>query len=190
MGPIETNTLKKFRLTTVFIVSILTFSWLAWTHFHGGVQSHHILDQKDLPAISNWWSAILLPVLTWMLTGRIKKRIDKNSDTANQQPFNKTNVLSRFILGLFFGIMLSISFIHGYKLFLDNVLYVILVFSFAIPIYYSEFILGFILGMTYTFGAILPAAFISLVSAVGFVIYKYIRPIILKWTKSILSKSS
>lgn len=150
--------MKMFRLSTVIIVSLLTGSWLAWAHFHGGVPGHHILAQEDLPAISNGWSIILLPVLTWVLTGKIKKRIEKSSGSDNQQPFNKTNVLSRFILGLLLGIMLSISFIHGYKLFLDNVLYVILILSFAIPIYYSEFILGFILAMTYTFGSILPAA--------------------------------
>jgi hypothetical protein len=78
-----------------------------------------------------------------------------------------------------FGLLLSISFTYEYKPFLDNVLYIIIVLSFIIPVFYSEFILGFILGMTYTFGAIIPTVFILIIAVVGLVAYRIIRPIIL-----------
>ncbi len=42
--------------TTVITLSMLVL--LTWQHFHGGVPSHHILQQKDLPEISNWWGAL------------------------------------------------------------------------------------------------------------------------------------
>jgi hypothetical protein len=79
--------------------------------------------------------------------------------------------------------LIAVSFTNDYKLFLDNVIYVLLVFSLIFPIYYSEFILGFIIGMTYTFGAILPTIFILIIAALGFLIYRFIRPLMLRATK-------
>ena len=95
--------------------------------------------------------------------------------------------LKKFVLRpkkLILGILIAVSFTNGYNLFLDNVLYVFLVLSMIFPIYYSEFILGFILGMTYTFGAILPTIFILIIAAFGFLLYKFIRLLILRVTKT------
>lgn len=169
------------------LVTILIIGLLAWTHFHGGVPSHHILDQKDLPEISNWWSGLLLPVLTWFLLGRIEKRIGKQELQTQQieNPYPRT--LGLFLIGLAFAILLATSFTFEYKPFLDSVLYIILGLSLIIPIYYSEFILGFIIGMTFTFGAILPTAFILILAAFGFLIYRFIRPQILKIAKRLRS---
>jgi len=54
----------KIKAIIVGVVTFLIFSFLFWEYFHGGVTSHHILHQKDLPSISNWWSGIFLPILT------------------------------------------------------------------------------------------------------------------------------
>lgn len=66
------------------VITLFIFSILLWDHIHGGVQSHHILDQEELPAISNWWGGLLLPVLSWILLGRIEKRLSKKA--ASQSP--------------------------------------------------------------------------------------------------------
>ena len=55
----------KIICTTIITLSILLL--LTWQHFHGGVPSHHILQQKDLPEISNWWGALFLPIISWLL---------------------------------------------------------------------------------------------------------------------------
>ena len=174
--------MRKIIITS--IITILIFGLLFWQYFHGGVPGHHILQQKDLPEISNWWGGLLLPALTWILLGRIEKRLTKQ-DSLTQQAKNQNIAFIRlFLLGLIFGILIAVSFTNGYKIFLDNVLYVFLVLSLIFPIYYSEFILGFILGMTYTFGAILPTIFVLIIAALGFLIYKFIRPLILRVTKT------
>jgi uncharacterized protein YacL len=185
MDKIQSDNLKKLRLIITVIISILILGLLIWDYFHDGVPSHHILDQKNLPAISNWWSAILLPILTWILLGKIKSRIENQTKIDSQYKSAITRVLVRFSIGLVFGIILSVSFINNYKPFLDNVLYLLLILSFIAPIFFSEFILGFVLGMTYTFGAILPTAFILIMAAIGFVIYRFIRPLIMKLAKKI-----
>jgi len=170
----------KIKALIVGVVTIFIFGFLSWEHFNGGVTSHHLLGQEDFPSISNWWSGLLLPILTWFLLSRIEKRLDKQASHTQQTNNSISKVFWFFLTGVIFGILLSISFMNEYKPFLDNVLYILIALSFIIPIYYSEFILGFILGMTFTFGAIIPTLFILIMAVIGLVIYKFIRPIILR----------
>ncbi len=173
------NTVK----TKVLITGIVTFfivSILIWEYFNGGVPSHHILHQKELPAISNWWSGIVLPILTWILLGRIEKRHNNQAPLTQKTNYLNSKIIGLFIIGLVFAIFIAAAFTYEYTTFLDYVIYFFLILSFIIPIYYSEFILGFVLGMTYTFGAILPTAFILILAAVGALIYRFIRPFIVK----------
>jgi hypothetical protein len=175
----QSQELTKIKAFIVGIVTILMFSFLFWEYFHEGVTTHYILHQKDLPSISNWWGGILLPVLTWFLLSRIEKRLNKENSETEQSNKALNKVFWIFLTGLVLGLLLSISFTYEYKPFLDNVLYIIIVLSFIIPVFYSEFILGFILGMTYTFGAIIPTVFILIIAVIGLVAYRIIRPIIL-----------
>jgi hypothetical protein len=171
---------NKIKTIIVGLVTVLILTFLLWEHFHGGVTSHHILHSKDLPAISNWWSGLLLPILTWFLLGREEKRLDQNATVPQQSNRAMSKVVWIFIVGLVLGIVLAASFTYAFRPFLDNVLYILIVLSFFIPLFYAEFILGFILGMTYTFGAILPTVFILVIAGIGWVIYRYIRPLILR----------
>lgn len=157
-------------------VTVLILCFLFWEHFHGGVASHHILQQQNLPVISNWWSGLLLPVLTWFLIGRTEKRIGNQASQGQQINKLHNKALLLFITGLGLGVLIATSFTNEYSAFLDNVPYIILVLSLIIPIFYAEFILGFILGMTYTFGAILPTVFILLLAIFGILTYRFIRP--------------
>lgn len=157
-------------------VTVLILCFLFWEHFHGGVASHHILQQQNLPVISNWWSGLLLPGLTWFLIGRTEKRIGKQALQGQQTKKLHNKALQLFITGLGLGVLIATSFTNEYIVFLDNVPYIILVLSLIIPIFYAEFILGFILGMTYTFGAILPTVFILLLAIFGILTYRFIRP--------------
>ncbi|MBD1396201.1 hypothetical protein H9Q13_03405 [Pontibacter sp. JH31] len=174
------------------IVTVLVLSLLIWEHYHGGIASHHILQQQNLPAISNWWSGLSLPVLTWFLVGISEKRIGKQSSQGQQTRNLQIQALRLFVTGLGLGVLIATSFTNGYSAFLDNIPYIILVLSLIIPIFYAEFILEFITGMTYTFGAILPTVFIFLLALIGILTYRFIRPAIVMLTvklKSGLHKS-
>ena len=157
------------------IITVAILSLLIWQYFHGGVPAHYLLQKKELPAISNWWGALLLPVLTWILLGRIEKRLHKQGATTPLTSKQKLRIVGLFLLGLVLGLSIAISFTYDYKPYLDNVLYMILVLSILVPIFYTEFMLGFVLGMIYTFGAVLPTVFIVVIAGVGFVIYRFIE---------------
>jgi len=172
--------LNNLRVIVTVIVTIFIGALLGWSYYHGGVPSHHILNRKDLPAISNGWGILLLPCLSWFLMGSIKNRIGKASGVN----FADSNSLARicwlFLGGLVLGLLLAISFSYDFKPFLDNVLYLLLILSLLVPIYYAEFILGFVLGMTFTFGAMLPTVFILILAGIGWLLFRFVRPLIIR----------
>ena len=170
---------KKYFKTSIYftlIVTIAIWSLLAWQHYHGGVPSHHILHREDLPAISNWWGGLLLPLLTWFLVYRIQKRMIRGNIENPLTPSHRIKTLYGFIGALFFGILLSILFILGYSGILGYMILALLLFGLFFPIYRAEYLLGFVVGMTFTFGAVLPTVFGSILVLLSAMLYLYVRP--------------
>ncbi|OAQ41889.1 hypothetical protein A5893_01870 [Pedobacter psychrophilus] len=155
-----------------FTVLVILFVWLnlIWDYFHTGVPTHHILQREDLPGVSNWWGGLAVPLISWFLLIRIAKRV--NIKMAISNIYNPS--IYTFLGSLFFGIILSFFFtissnITGYMM-------IGLIFlSFFIQLYKAEFLLGFIIGMTYTFGGILPIAIGSLLIILFTINYKLVR---------------
>jgi len=162
----------KTRLYCTAIIAIVIWSLLVWDHFHGGVPSHHVLHREDLPAFSNWWGGFLIPLLTWFLFSRIQGRISKNSALDTTIP---ANVFYGFLSALIFGILLSIFFTAGFE---ELPLYMIIgliLTSLFLPIYRAECFLGFVVGMIYTFGGVLPILIVSILTLLGAILYLIVR---------------
>lgn len=160
--------LPKRRFLLTLLVALCIWSLLIWQYFHGGVPSHHLLHRNDLPSVSNWWGGILLPFLTWFLVGRVNIREGAKNTNA---------VIGGFFGALFYGIALSASFVNGFEQISSLMGPGLLIIALFFPIYRSQYFLGFVIGMAYTFGALLPTGFGVVVGLISFVIYNYIRPI-------------
>lgn len=123
---------------------------LWWEHAHGGILRHHLLNDPSLPAISNAWGIVVLPVLGaaagWGLTRRSEAR------TGVVAP-----ALAGFIGALCAGIALSVAFVTGGEAVATQVMVGILAASVVFPAYRAEYLFGFVLGMTFVFGPVLPA---------------------------------
>jgi hypothetical protein len=89
------------------------------------------------------------------------------------------NILYGFAGALFFGILLSIFFTLGYSELPGYMIAGLFLLALFIPVYRAECLLGFVIGMTYTFGAVLPTAFGSVLVLVSAILYLYIRRAIL-----------
>jgi hypothetical protein len=165
----------KTRLYVTALVSVAIWLLLIWDYKHGGVPSHHLLNSKDLPAFSNWWGGIFIPFLTWFLLFRVHKRVNK---TAELSTF-PSSILYAFIAALCFALLLSLTFTMGLADIPFYLLVALLVVALFIPIYRAECFLGFVLGMTYTFGGVLPILIVSILTLLGSVLYLVIRPAIL-----------
>lgn len=169
------NPFSKKRLYFTGIVTVGIWSLLMWNHFHGGVPSLHIFHQEDLPKISNWWGGILLPLLSLFLTYRIQRRITRSNDIKSNPLIFPKKYAYRFLSALSFGILLSVLFTLGYSNLSGYMLYGIFLMALIFPIYRAECFLGFVIGMTFTFGAVLPTLVGAIIALIGFFLYQYVR---------------
>jgi hypothetical protein len=179
----------KTRIYLTAIVTILIWLLLAWDHYHGGVPSHHLLADKDLPAVSNWWGGLLLPVLTWFLLYRIDERI---SGKKNLYPHISTSnsAIFGFISALLFGVVLSVFFSMGNQNVPGYMLLALFPAAIIFPISKSEYLLGFVLGMTFTFGPVLPILIGAILIILAATLYFTIRPGIIFITSKFLQSKS
>ncbi|MDX1673276.1 MAG: hypothetical protein R3314_00635 [Longimicrobiales bacterium] len=153
---------------------------LGWELTHGGVKSHHLLANPDLPAISNWWGLLILPGLGWVASRVVAGRA-RNDDGA------VTRAGAGFVGAAMVGIALSAAFTAGYDSTSSLLFFGVLASGLVLPVYRAEYIFGFVLGMTFVFGSVLPliaacvAAAIS--AAAGFVIRPAFASLLRKvWT--------
>ena len=144
------------RLYFTAIVTFAIWTLLVWNYFHGGIPSHHLLADENLPEVSNIWGGILLPALTWFLLYRIQVRINRRNNANSSATYSVSRILYGFAAAVLFGIVLSTFFTFGNTDVPGYMLILLFLLAVFIPVYRSEYILGFVIGMTYTFGAVLP----------------------------------
>lgn len=169
------NLTFKNRLLFTAIVSILMWAFLAWEYFNGGVTTHHLLQSDDFPGFSNWWGAITTPLVTWGLLYLIHLR------TLKAAPKNESSsIIYGFVGFLLYAILVSYLFstVAGSENILFYMALGLIALSFFVPIYKPECLLGYLLGMTFTFGSILSLLFGIIFWTVYFIAYKLPRGII------------
>lgn len=171
---------KKIGLAVLAIVSVGVWALLIWEHYHGGVPSHSFLARKDMPSISNWWGGLLLPLLTYFSLYRIQKRIEGTGEN-NLIPAKQLQSIGLlFVLGLTYTGLMSYCFLTD-KSDLNGLLFQgLFLLALILPIYRVEFLLGFVMGMTYTFGAILPTFIGSFLVGISYIAHKLVYPFVLK----------
>lgn len=161
----------KTKIITTIVIAFLVLAMLLLEHFRGGVISHHLFDNENLPKISNWWGLLIIPTISWFALSLIQKDNIINKDT--QKPISKSQIYG-FIAGFLFGVVMTLLFysslgIHNYLLMLTFAI------ALFIPIYKPEYYLGFILSMSYGFGGILPVLFGLFLVAIYAIEYILIR---------------
>lgn len=137
---------------------------LAHEYLNGGVRSHHLLDRPDLPAISNWFGLLILPILGWLLGIRFRDHL-----TSSKGSGLPTGILAGLACSLMYGGALAISFEFGPSAWTSGLFFGLFVLAAVLPIHRSECIFGFVLGMTFTFGTVLPTLVVVVFAAVSVV---------------------
>ncbi|HEY0334618.1 MAG TPA: hypothetical protein VGC74_13045 [Stenotrophomonas sp.] len=123
---------------------------LGWEHTHGGILRHHLLNDASLPAISNVWGLAVMPLLAalaaWVVARRMRER-----------PGALLPATAGFFGALLAGAALSLAFLASGEAAATQVMMAILVASVVFPVYRAEYLFGFVIGMTFVFGPVLPA---------------------------------
>ena len=168
---------KYFKKISAYFISLVVFvvlGHLLWEHLNGGVLSHHLLHSADLPAISNWWNIVVLPIVAWFSTTRIKKRITYRSDVGKIP----NGILIGFFGMLLVSLLQSVAFEFGYENITMYMALSVLLIGLFLPIYRAECILGHVLGATFTFGSIIPIMGILVIATISAFANLCVRPML------------
>ena len=165
----QANAMRARALYSI-AVAVFEAAHLGWEYTHGGVVSHHILQRPDLPAISNGWGLVLLPVLAWFLIGRMQARGAQQSRT-----FPSRDVTLRFLAALAYGAALSTSFALGHESVTTTLFFGLFALAVVFALYRAELFLGFVLGMSFVFGAVLPTGIACVFAALSWLLHRLAR---------------
>jgi hypothetical protein len=78
------------------------------------------------------------------------------------------------------GVLFSVLFRSGYEDVLFYLLLGLIALGALLPLYRAEYGLGFVLGMTFTFGAVLPMLVSAALMAISVAFHVVIRPLLLR----------
>jgi hypothetical protein len=176
---------KRIRIYLTVAVLLAEIGHLAWEHFHGGIASHHFLNRADMPAVSNGWGLLLLPAISWFLGGiALRRSIATAAAATINAPGGQAEaaglargVFVGFFAGLLFGASLAATFSLGYQDVTSILFFGMLLLALVFRVYRAECVLGFVLGMTFTFGAILPALVASVTAVISAVAHRVLYPL-------------
>jgi hypothetical protein len=160
--------IDRLRIGLTLLAALGIWSLLVWQHFHGGLASHNLLHDPDLPQVSDWWGGLLLPALTKGLLALSRRRVVKAESPG------LGSVLGGLLVGVAYGLALSVSFFSGHESISSYLFDSLLALALILPVYRPERLLGFVLGMSTVLGAILPTPFGSLMALTTFVIQRFI----------------
>jgi|GEM_PF-452096 len=118
---------------------------LSWEATHGGIRTHHFLQRADWPGIHNAWGLLILPVLAWWAVRRALRR-----------GTSRTALSAGLGMPLLLGLALSFSFAQGAESASAFILLTTIALAVLLPGYRAECLLGWVLGMSLSFGATLP----------------------------------
>jgi hypothetical protein len=160
---------RRFSVLITLLVAVLELAHLAWQWTHGGIVSHHLLANPDLPAVSNGWGIVALPALAWIASRRFLRRAVSGAAA-------RRSILMGALGAAGAGIGLSLAFSFGSGDHAALVLLAILLSGIALPIYRAEYLLGFALAMAWTFGPILPTLIGSVIALASFIVRRSVWP--------------
>ena len=121
---------------------------LGWEALHGGIVTHHLMQSAALPGLSNAWGLLIVPALAAWAAGRLPR---PGAARRDWRP-----VALGFALPLLLGAALALAFSLQLQAVTELLFFALLLLALLLPAHRPESLLGFVLGMSWTFGAVLP----------------------------------
>lgn len=163
--------ISRRRLLLTILALCAEMGLLAREHFNGGVLAHHLLANPELPAVSNWWGLLLVPLLTWWTVGRVERRAQLAVSAGRRL---KPAPPLAFLCALTYGAVLAALFAAGSPL-VDYVFFGLLALALVVRLWHAEYLLGFVLAMSFVAGPILPAMFGAVIALLSWLVHTAAR---------------
>ena len=163
------RTASRLPAHAMAIALLVIVASLGWEVTHGGVKSHHLLDRPDLPAISNAWGLLVLPALGALAGGVVARRLTRGNGSLS-------HALVAFGGALAMGAALSAAFTTGRESPTFALFMATLSAGCVLRTYRAEYVFGFVLGMTFVFGSVLPTLVAAVAASVAAVVHLGLRP--------------
>lgn len=150
---------------------------LGWEATHGGIQSHHLLADPTLPSVSNAWGAVILPALGALATHFVRRRAARSLATSGQPQRVARRALLGSLAALAVGLALSAAFTLAPGDASAAVFLTAAAAGLLVPTYRAEYAFGFVIGMAFTFGPVLPLIATLLLAGTSAIAHYLLRPL-------------
>jgi len=163
---------KYQRISITVLFTVMMIATLLWEHYNGGISTHYLLHDDNMPGISNLWGLIIVPIFTWVVSGLV--RIQQDGKDKNKH----LPVLLRGVYLFLTGALISIFFYQNPESALPLYLTIaLLALAFFLPVYKAECLLGYVAGTLFMFGAFIPVIAGTILWLLFFTAYKGTRKI-------------
>lgn len=156
---------------------------LLWEHLNGGIKSHHFLAREDMPAISNAWGLVVLPLVGWLCAKSLQHRLGKEFPDGNVPTSYVRKLGWAFAAAAVYGAAIVVAFLTGHSEISGFLFPALFVIGLFLPIYRAEYYLGFVAALCPAFGAVLPVVIGGVVAGVSFVFRGWLFPMLKKRRK-------
>lgn len=157
------------RLQAAALVLLAEIAHLAWEALHGGIRSHHFMQRADLPGLNNAWGLVVMPLLGYWAATRVQRR-----------GAGVVQWITGLLLAMLLGGTLAVSFHLGAESFTAGVFFTTLALAVVLPAFRAECLLGWVLGMSWIFGALLPTLIGTFIVALSALSQLVVWPVLKK----------
>jgi hypothetical protein len=160
----------RLRLAAVAAGLVALHLGVEWAK--GGIVSHHFLADPSMPAISNAWGLVWLPLLAVLYAPSIRRRAIGTGHRARW----RSGIVAGLLGGLAAGGTVAAFVMLGPDVDGTWLLGGLFALSLAFPVWRGEIVLGFLVGAMVAIGAILPSVFAFAFSVISFAVHRGLIP--------------
>ena len=166
----STHSPSRTRFIAALLALLTQSVMLGWETLNGGVAAHHLLGDPTLPAVSNLWGLLLLPLLAWWTVSQVQRRAERETTPPRLDP-----VFGFYAALLYAGMMALVYSQAG--IFAVFLVVGIVMYAAIARLWHAQYLLGFVFGMAFVLGPVQSALLGAVVGLLAWVVHAVTGPL-------------